>query len=312
MFLQNENEPMSHYVVVGAGATGRATARQLAEAGEHVKLVTRSGSGLIAPEIERIALDAVDANELAKIAAGARALINCAMPRYDRWPEEFPALAAGILAAAELAGTDYVLLGNVYGYAPSTTPVTEQQALAPTTKKGRIRAQMWEDALAAHHARRVRATEVRASDFLGHGAYSIYNLMVTPNVLSGKLAHYPGDLDVPHSWTYTEDAARTLIAAAKSDDAWGRAWHVPPSATISVREVTTRLAAIAGAKRPELARMTASEVAGAGRSDSIMAEVVEMLYLLEAPFEMKADETSIVLDVEASPLDEVLADTARN
>lgn len=302
---------MSHYVVVGAGATGRATARQLAVAGEHVKLITRSGSGIDAEGIERIALDATDADALAKVALGARALFNCAMPRYDRWPQEFPALAAGMLAAAERTGVDYVLLGNVYAYAPSVTAVTEQQALSPITIKGQVRAKIWAEAVEAHERGRVRTTEVRASDFLGAGAYSIYNLMVTPNVLSGQPAYYPGDLDAPHSWTYTEDAARTLIAAAKSDHAWGRAWHVPPTATASARDITTRLAALVGAPAPLLNRMTAADVVEAGRSDSIMAEVVEMLYLTESPFAMLADETSRLLNVRPSALDEVLADTAR-
>ena len=46
------------HVIVGAGATGSATARQLAEAGVSVRIITRSGSGPLHPNIERIAADA--------------------------------------------------------------------------------------------------------------------------------------------------------------------------------------------------------------------------------------------------------------
>ncbi|MEJ1098737.1 MULTISPECIES: NAD-dependent epimerase/dehydratase family protein [unclassified Pseudoxanthomonas] len=302
---------MSYAVVIGAGATGRAVARQLAEAGEQVKLVTRNGSGADAPLIDRIALDAADADGLVRVVDGARTLFNCAMPRYDRWPQEFPALAAGMLEVAERAGVDYVMLGNVYGYGPVSGAVLEDHPLSPTSVKGRIRAKIWEDALHAHTAGRVRATEVRASDFLGHGAYSIYNLMVTPNVLAGSPAYYPGDLDVAHSWTYTEDAARALIAASRSDAAWGKSWHVPPCANISVRELTGQLAEMANAPSPQLIRMTAKDVVEMGRSDSIMAEVEEMLYLFEQPFEMSAAATASVLSVQASPMPEVLRDTLR-
>jgi nucleoside-diphosphate-sugar epimerase len=256
-------------------------------------------------------LDAADADALLRVVDGARTLFNCAMPRYDRWPQEFPALAAGMLAAAERTGVDYVMLGNVYGYGPVGGRVAESTPLAPASVKGRIRARIWEQALEAHTSGRIRATEVRASDFLGHGAYSIYNLMVTPNVLAGSPAYYPGDPDVAHSWTYTEDAARALIAASRSESAWGKPWHVPPCSHLSARELTDRLAAVAQAPSPQLIRMTAKEVMELGRTDSIIAEVEEMLYLFESPFQMSAIVTASALSLQPSPLSEVLRDTVR-
>ena len=51
-------------------------------------------------------------------------------------------------------------------------PMTEATPLAATGRKGRIRARVWQDALAAHQAGRVRVTEVRAADFIGPGAQS--------------------------------------------------------------------------------------------------------------------------------------------
>jgi len=302
---------MSHSVVVGAGATGRAVARQLAATGEQVRLVTRSGTGPQGAGIELVALDASDAQAMARVTKGASTLFNCAMPRYDRWPQEFPALAAGMLAAAERTGTGYVMLGNAYAYAPTQGPVFENDPLAPTTIKGRVRAEIWAEALDAYKARRVRVTEVRASGFLGHGAYSIYNLMVTPNVVAGKPAYYPGDLDVANSWTFTEDAARTLIAVSRSGLAWGRAWHVPSLTGISARAVTNRLAALAKKPPPQLMRMTAKDVHEAGRTDSIIAEVEEMLYLSDLPFELSSAATSKAFAVKASSLDDALYDTLK-
>lgn len=303
---------MSHCVVVGAGATGRAVARQLAAAGEQVRLVTRGGTGPKVLGIELVALDAADADALARVVTGARTLFNCAMPRYDRWPQEFPSLAAGLLGAATRTGADYLMLGNVYGYAPTQGPVFESDPLAPTTVKGRVRARIWEEALDAHEAGRVRATEVRAANFLGHGAYSIYNLTVTPNILAGKPAYYPGDLDVPNSWTFTEDAARTLIAVSRSELAWGRAWHVPSLTGLSARALTNRLAEAAKAPPPQLFRLTAQEVHDAGRTDSIVAEVEEMLYLQESPFELSSSATSRAFAVQASSLADVINDTLKS
>lgn len=301
---------MSLHVIVGAGATGSATARLLADAGERVRLVTRRGSGPVHEQIERVAADATDVGRLVKTTRGAATVFNCAMPPYDRWPALFPPLAAAALTAAEHTGADYVALGNIYGYGPVEGAVTEDQPLAPASTKGRVRARMWQDARAAHDAGRVRVTEVRATDFLGAGAYSPFTLMVGVQVLTGAPVSYPGDLDAPHSWTYTGDAARTLIAAAGHEEAWGRAWHVPSTSEAPVRELASRLAAAANAPDPQLGHMTRSELEEIGRTNPVMAEFPEMLYLYDRPNVLDASYTAKVLDITPTPIEQVLVEMA--
>ncbi|WP_457034110.1 NAD-dependent epimerase/dehydratase family protein [Kitasatospora sp. P5_F3] len=301
---------MSLHVIVGAGATGSSAARLLADAGEQVRLVTRRGSGPAHDRIDRVAVDATDTARLIEAARGAATLFNCAMPAYDRWPTEFPPLAASLLTAAERSGADYVMLGNTYGYGPVDGPVTEDLPMAPTSVKGRVRARMWHDALAAHEAGRVRVTEVRAGDFLGVGAYSPFTLMVGAQVLAGSPVSYPGDLDAPHSWTRTVDAARTLIAAAGNGESWGRAWHVPSTSRAPVRELATRLALAAAVPVPEPAHMTRAELEEIGRTDSVMAEFPEMLYLYDRPNILDASLTTSVLGIAPTPIDVVLDEMA--
>ena len=79
-------------------------------------------------------------------------MYNCANPPYHRWPELWPPLAAAMLAAAERTGAVLVTMSNLYGYGPVDGPMTEDLPLRPTTAKGRVRAAMWHDALAAHQA----------------------------------------------------------------------------------------------------------------------------------------------------------------
>ncbi|QTD98134.1 NAD-dependent epimerase/dehydratase family protein [Streptomyces cyanogenus] len=301
---------MPLYVIVGAGATGSAAARLLADAGERVRLVTRRGTGPAHDRIERVAADATDTARLIELTHGAATLFNCAMPAYDRWPSEFPPLAASVLAAAERSGADYVMLGNTYGYGPVDRPATEDLPMAPTSVKGRVRARMWQDALAAHEAGRVRVTEVRASDYLGAGAYSPFTLMVGSQVLRSAPVSYPGDTDAPHSWTYTGDAARALIAAARNEKSWGRAWHVPSTSEATVRELAARLALAAGVPAPELTHMTRTELREIGRADSVMAEFPEMLYLYDRPHILDASLTAAVFNLTPTAIDAVLAEMA--
>ncbi|MEU8137037.1 NAD-dependent epimerase/dehydratase family protein [Streptodolium elevatio] len=306
---------MPLHVITGAGATGVATAQLLAESGERVRIVSRSGRGPEHPLVERVAADVTDADRLTELLSGARTLYNCAAPAYDRWREEFPPLADALLTAAERAGTDYVMLGNIYGYGPFEGPLRPEQPMAPTTGKGRVRADMWHRALAAHEAGRVRVTEIRASDYLGPHAFSLYNLMVTPYLLAGEEALYPADLDVAHSWTYTGDVARTLVAAAAGpDEVWGRAWFVPSVSDASARELTARLAEVANTPAPRLERMGADALAQLAAQDSVMAEIEEMQYLDDRDCVLDASETEAVLGVKPAALDDVLremADAAR-
>lgn len=297
------------YVVVGAGPTGSAVARLLADEGERVRMVSRRGAGPDHQLIERVAADATDAERLAGLAEGATALFNCAMPAYDRWPIDWPPLAAALLAAAERTGADYVMLGNTYGYGPVDGPMTEDLPMAPTTVKGRVRAQMWHDALAAHQAGRVRVTEVRASEYLGPGAVSPYVLMALPQVLAGQPLVYPADLDAQRSWNYTGDVARTLVAASRVAGEWGRAWHVPSASTLSTRDLTARFVALAGLPMPALTEMPVEELIRLGETDSIVAEFPEMQYIVRRPHLLDSTQTEDLLDLKPTDLDQVLAET---
>ncbi|WP_410566216.1 NAD-dependent epimerase/dehydratase family protein [Amycolatopsis sp. cmx-4-61] len=300
---------MPFVVVTGAGAAGLPTARQFAESGERVRQITRSGRGADHPLVERIAADITDPDRLTELTEGARVLINCAVPALDRWATDLPPMAAALLTAVERTGAGYVMLGNTYGYGPVDGPMTEDLPMAATTVKGRVRARMWLDALAAHEAGRARVTEVRAAGFLGAGPVGAYAAFVLGPVLAGETASFPGDLDAPHSWNYTEDIARTLVAASRDDRAWGRPWHVPVTSSLSVRALTERLADLAGLPTPQLRRIHRAEVAALAQRQPLFAELLEVLYSNENPHVLDSARTEAVLGVRPTPLEPVLRET---
>ncbi|NOK17005.1 NAD-dependent epimerase/dehydratase family protein [Corallococcus carmarthensis] len=284
-----------HIVIGGNGPVGRQIVRLLAADGEESVVVSRS-SGL--------RFDASDADALTRASAGASTIHLCAMPRYDRWPQEFQQLMESTVVAAERVGARIVSIGNTYLYgegAPS--PLTEDLPHRPTTVKGRVRAEMWERALAST----APAIEVRGSDYLGHGAVSLFTLMVQPAVLEGRVARVPMDLDAEHPWTFVSDVARTAVAAARINGPTKQVFHVP-STQASLRTVASRLATLTGAGVPKLERMPLEELVALGEHDSIIREVVEVAYLLDRAFTLDASKAERVLGVHATPLDEVLRD----
>ncbi|WP_025618010.1 NAD-dependent epimerase/dehydratase family protein [Salinispora cortesiana] len=299
---------MSIHVIVGAGPVGTATAHLLAQRGEQVRLVSRRGAGPEHPAIELIAADATDAAHLTRLTGGAVALYNCANPAYHRWAVDWPPLATALLTTAERTGAVLATIGNLYGYGPVDGAMTEATPLAATGAKGRVRSQMWVDALAAHKAGRARTTEVRGSDYLGFGTNSITTLIL-PNVLAGRRVVLPVDFDAPHTITYVGDVARTVVAAATDPDAWGRAWHVPSPAALSLRELATRAATRAGAPTPRLTRLPYPALWLGGLVNPLLRELRETTYQFDRPYVLDSSATQRALGIEPTALDEALAET---
>lgn len=302
---------MSKQVVVGAGQVGGQVAELLAKAGHEVVVVTRSGSGPRLDGVTLVAADAGDAAAMRRIAEGAEALYNCANPKYHRWPRDWPPIAAALLSAAETSGAVLVTLSNLYGYGPVEGPMTEDLPLAATGTKGRVRARMWEDALAAHRSGRVRVTEVRGSDYFGPGAsdQSYFGARLLGPLLSGKPAVLPWNPDVPRSWTYLPDVARALVAAAADEGAWGRAWHVPTGPAVSMREMAERLCRLAGAPSPRLRRIPGWMLAAAGLAVPFLRELKEVRYQFERPFILDSSASEAALGLAPTPLEEALKET---
>ncbi|MFD8787058.1 NAD-dependent epimerase/dehydratase family protein [Kitasatospora sp. NPDC059599] len=307
---------MSFHLVVGHGPAGAATARLLAGQGQEVRVATRSGAPAHQPVegVEHLAVDASDPAALALAARGAAAIHGCAAPPLPQWTTHWPALASSLCAAAEESGAVLVMLGNLYGYGPQadpSRPMTEDLPLAATGPKGRVRAAAWEQARVLHQAGRIRAVEVRASDFFGPGVTDGGHLAsrVLPGLLKGRSVAVLGDPDAPHSWTYLPDVARALAEVAGDERAWGRAWHVPTAPAIPVRAMVERLAAEAGTAPVTVRRLPPALLAAAGLFSPLLRELRETRYQFDRPFVMDSTAYETALAVRATPLDEQVTAT---
>jgi nucleoside-diphosphate-sugar epimerase len=303
---------MALHVIVGGGAVGAGTARQLADAGHTVRVVTRTGRRPDHPGIEGFAADATNADALRRATDGAAALYNCANPRYSRWPVDWPPLAAAMLATAEATGAVLVTMSNLYGYGPVDHPMTESDPLVATSRKGRVRAAVWADALAAHRAGRATVAEARASDYFGPEAFGNAHLgdRFVPRLLAGKPARLLIDPDHAHSWTYLPDVARALVVIGTDERAWGRAWHVPTNPPLSAREVAERLCRLAGAPSPRLMVMPPSLRRALGLLSADLRGYEEVRYQFERPFVLDSSNFTDTFGVAPTPMDEALLATA--
>ena len=272
------------HVVVGAGVVGSALAKLLADDGEEVIVITRSGSGPTHKNIKRVAADVSDLSKLLEIAPRAAAIYNCVNPPYHLWATEWPPIAESFLGYAEKTGAVLVTCSNLYGYGPVDVPMTESLPLNAPGVNGKVRAKMWMDAKALQDAGKIRATEVRGSDYVCAGEQGRVGSRVLPKVLTGKPAQVLGDIDMKHTWTYPLDVARLMQIVATDSKAWGKAWHVPSNEAKTQKELVTELAAVAGVKNPKLSSVPNVIWNLLAVFNPLMKALKETAYQMERPY----------------------------
>jgi len=312
--------PAGSDLVIGAGVIGSRVARMLAEGGHRVSVVSRRGFGPAG--VTHLAADAADADAMARLAEGAAVIYNCVNPAYHRWPTDWPPIAASLLGAAERSGAALVTLSNLYGYGPAARslgvsaydqahPMTEGTPLAATGRKGQVRARVWQDALAAHQAGRVRVAEVRASDFVGPGAEGALGERVVRRVRQGKSVSVLGRANRPHTWSFTEDVARMLVMAGTDPRAWGRAWHVPSNEPLSQRQIIDDFSRAAGISQVRVGTLPPVLLHGMGLFWPLMRELRETEYQFRDDFIMDSSAAQATFGLKPTPWEEIVAATVR-
>lgn len=299
------------HVVVGAGPVGLATARVLVAEGHEVVLASRSGEGPLVEGATRVAADASGAVRLTVLATGATALYNCINPpSYDVWPTYWPPVAAAFLEAAASSGAVLVTASNLYGYGPVDEPMVEGLPDVATGTKGALRAAMWAAARAAHEAGRLRAVEVRGSDYMGAGVTGAHIPSVTPRALQGKGVWLIGRADVPHAFTDVADMGRALAAVARDERAWGRVWHAPTNPAVTLSEAVADVCASVGRRPVRVRTLPGPVFHAAGWFVPMFQEMRETLYQFQRPYLLDSSAITRELGLEPTPWPEVCRATA--
>lgn len=297
------------HVIIGAGDVGSTLATLLAAEGHQVTILSRRGTG---PTVEGVRRAGADASSLASLmgaAPKADVVYNCANPRYTEWVRDWPPLAAALLRYTELTGAVLTTCSNLYGYGPVDVPMTEDLPLASTGAKGRVRAQMWLDAKAAHDAGRIRATEVRGSDYIAASDQSrVGSERVVPRILAGKGVSLIDAIDQPHTWTSPADVARLLAVVGRDERAWGRAWHVPSNPPRSQRQVIDDLADAADVSRVKVSRLPDALLRAVGVVNPMFREFGETAYQFSRPFILDDSAARATFGLQPTAWPEILRD----
>ena len=299
------------HVVFGAGQVGRALSARLASLGLAVRAVSRTRPSGLPDGVDWRPADASDPAAAAQAAEGASVIYQCLNAPYTDWPKRFPPLQRGVMNAAKRTGALLVSLENLYGYGPTAgKAMTEDMPLAATTVKGRTRAAMTQELLAAADDGRIRVTIGRASDFFGAGVTTGTTLgeRVFANAIAGKRADFIGKPDLPHTYSYVPDIAAGLATLGTDERAIGGVWHLPGPETVTTRQLLDLLAADVG--HPVGVRILPNlAVRALGLFNPLMRELVEMSYEFDEPFVLDTTKYQATFANAPTPLATAIAAT---
>ena len=244
------------HVVTGAGPVGSTVALQLAERGQQVRLLTRSGSGPEHPLIERRRVDVSRPDAARPRPSRARSPSTTASTARRTTP------APGAPSCRRRAGRPRGRRsGRCRGGLPRE-PLLLRAGRRPDDRGPAARRhdrQARRPHRAARPARRVRRRRRSAS----RRPTSTARGCASPTPASGscrpcwpgRTMRVIGSLDQPHSFTYVPDLAAAMIRAAATPDLWDSFLHAP-----TAPPVTQRQADRAGRRRPPACRAEMSAI----------------------------------------------------
>ena len=297
------------HAVIGAGPVGSTIALQLAEAGQPVRLITRSGSGPEHALIERYKADASRPDQLEAAFAGVQVVFHCINgSNYDArtWRAELPAAEKAVLQAAGRLGALVVFTENLYSYGPVSGPMTEDMPRTAAIGKLGVRT----DLLNQRASSETATISVAASDFYGPGVRDAHaGERLIPTVLAGKTMRVVGSLDQPHSFTYVPDLAAAMIRAASAPELRNTFLHAPTAPPITQRELIQQVAAAAGVAVPRMSAIPGGAVRALGLVMSSMRELAETTYMFEKPFVLDSTASQARLGLAPTPWEIGLKET---
>jgi nucleoside-diphosphate-sugar epimerase len=273
--------------ILGAGgAISNELVKLLVARKDAFRLVSRRAP-ISADSKQTLAADLSDREQAVRAVAGSSVVYLLAGLKYDHklWAEMWPQIMDNAIEACKRAGAKLVFFDNVYMYGKVIGAMTEETPFRPQSKKGEIRAQIATALINEWKAGNLTGMIARSADFYGpHTSNGIPNAMVFEPLSKGQRPMCLVNDVVPHSYTYTPDAARALVTLTASETAWNHTWHLPTTPRpLTGREFIMHAAQQMG-RKPKYRVLSRRMVRMVGWFNPVVGEVYEMLYQNSSPY----------------------------
>jgi nucleoside-diphosphate-sugar epimerase len=269
-----------HTILGAGGAIGSELIKVLAHEGRQVRLVGRNPKR-VEGATEILSADLANLDQTIAAVAGSSVVYLLVGLKYDLkvWSELWPRIMNNAIEACKRTKAKLIFFDNVYAYGKVNGRMTETTLFNPCSKKGEIRAQIANTLINEFKAGKLDALIARSADFYGPQAKtSVLNILVFDKFAQGATASWLVNDAVPHSFTFTPDAARSLVLLADTQTAWNQTWHVPTASNPPNGREIIQMAAKEFGVEPKYRILIRPMIRIAGLFNSDIRESYEMLY----------------------------------
>lgn len=299
--------------ILGAGgAIGNELVKLLAQREQPFRLVGRNPR-MVPGATEVHPADLSDKDHTIQAVAGSTVVFLLAGLKYDRkiWAETWPSIMANTVEACKRANARLVFFDNVYMYGRVNGPMTEDTPFNPTSKKGEIRARIATSLINEWKAGGITAMIARSADFYGPNTRtSVPNVLVFEPMAKKQTPSWLVNDSVPHSYTYTPDAAKALLTLAESSSAWNQTWHVPTASNPLTGKQFITLAAQEFGVPPKYRVLSRPMLKIVGWFNSDVGESYEMLYQSDSPYLFDSSKFARAFGIAETPYADGIRSTA--
>jgi nucleoside-diphosphate-sugar epimerase len=275
------------HTILGAGGTiATELLRELLMRRQPVRLASRHPAA-VEGATQIIAADLSNLDQTIAAVVGSTVVYLLVGLKYDidAWRELWPRIMRNTIEACKRTRAKMIFFDNVYMYGKVNGPMTEETPFRPTSRKGEVRAEIAGMLLKEMAEGRLRALIARSADFYGPNAKtSVANILVFDKLAKREKASWLVDDSLPHSFTFTPDAARSLAILAQSHIGWGQTWHVPTAPHPPTGKQFIAEAASASEADPRYRTLGPLMLKLAGLFNSDVRELYEMLYQYDSAY----------------------------
>jgi nucleoside-diphosphate-sugar epimerase len=273
--------------ILGAGGDiGNPLANLLAARNQPFRVVARNPHPTPGAT-ETVIADIAEKEQAIRAVAGSSIVYLVIGLKYDHkvWLEMWPRIMSNTIEACKRANAKLVFFDNVYMYGKVSGPMTEQTPFNPCSRKGEIRAKIATELIENWKAGSITGMIARAADFYGPATRNgMANILVMESFSKGKKASWLVNDCVPHSYTYTPDAAQSLLLLAERTTAWNQTWHLPTAPDPLTGKEFVSLAAKEFGVAPNYRVLSRPMLRLVGLFNASVAESYEMLYQSDSPY----------------------------
>lgn len=236
---------------------------------------------------ETFAADLADRDQAVRAVAGSGVVHLLVGLPYDLavWRELWPRIMANTIEASKRAGAKLLFFDNVYMYGKVNGLMTEDTPYNPCSRKGEIRARIAASLMDEVKAGGVTAMIARSADFYGPDTqHGVPNILVFEALAKATMPSWLANARVPHSLTFTPDAAHGVAMLAERESAWNQVWHLPTAPAPPTGEQFIAMAAREFGKPPKYRVLSRPMVRMVGWFKRDVRESYEMLYQSDSPY----------------------------